>query len=295
MEPVPSDTLEVTVEDLVYLRHGALALQARLYRPQGPGPFPAVAEIHGGAWCRGGRLDEDGMNRRLAARGIVVVALDFRMPPQAGYPASLADIHYAVRWIKSSAQAWRADPGRVSLLGVSSGAHQAMLVAMRPDDPRYAAIPPPAGSPGTDARVASVVMGWPVIDPAGRYRYALELRAAGGDYPEAIDRVIPDHLKFWGDEAAMAEGSPLRILERGERIHAPPVLCLQGEADRVHPRAHLERFADAYARAGGTMTLHWFPGEAEGFIGRKPDGESAVRAVDEIARFLRAAGRPAPA
>lgn len=284
------DIADVVVEDVEYARHDGEPMLARVHRPRGPGPFPLVGEVHGGAWCRGDRTDEDRLNRALARRGIVVAALDFRMPPRAGYPASIADLNLAVRWLKTRAAAWGARADRVGLMGVSSGAHQAVLAAMRPDDPRYAALPCPEAAPGVDARVAFVVACWPVIDPVGRYRYALELQRAGGDYPEAIDRVIPDHLRYWGDEAAMAEGSPLRALERGEPADLPPVLCVQGEADRVHPRAHLERFVDAWRRAGGRARVEWHPDEAESFVNRKPEAASTARAIASIARFVRSGG-----
>lgn len=284
--PSPDDIL---VEDIEYLRHGDVPLLLRLYRPRGSGPFPLLAEVHGGAWCRGDRLDEDRLNRALAARGMVVAALDFRMPPQAAYPASLADINLALRWLKAHTAGWGCDPARLGLLGLSSGAHQAMLTAMRPQDPRYAALPLPGGE-GLDARAAFVVLCWPVIDPLGRYRYAREWQASGRPYPETIARVLPDHVKYWGNEDAMAEGSPVLALERGEAVALPPVLYLQGDADLVHPRAQLERFVEAYRHAGGELVLRWFEGEAEGFVNRNPDAPATARAVDAIVGFVQEHG-----
>lgn len=280
--PSPQDTL---VKDIAYRQHGDAPLLLRLYRPRGPGPFPLLAEVHGGAWCRGDRLDEDRLNRALAARGIVVAALDFRMPPQAGYPASVADIHFAMRWLKLQAASWGCDAAGLGIMGLSSGGHQAMLAAMRPHDPRYGALPLEGGE-GIDARAAFAVLCWPVIDPLGRYRYAQAWQASGRPRPDAIDRVLPDHLRYWGSEEAMAEGSPVLALERGEAAALPPVLVLQGEADLVHPRAQLERFTQAYGRAGGELTLRWFEDEAEGFINKKPEAPSTARAIDTIGRFV---------
>ena len=53
---------EFAVEDVEYLRHGDTALLARLFRPHGQGPFPAVVELHGGAWCLGDRLQDTVIN-----------------------------------------------------------------------------------------------------------------------------------------------------------------------------------------------------------------------------------------
>mgnify|MGYP003331586298 CR=1 FL=1 len=64
-----------------------------------------------------------------------IAAVDFRMPPDAIYPASLQDVNYAVRWFKLHAKEFNIDAKRVGILGVSSGGHQAMLTALRPRDP----------------------------------------------------------------------------------------------------------------------------------------------------------------
>jgi acetyl esterase/lipase len=277
---------EIDVHDVEYLRHGDTALLARLYRPRGQAPVALLAELHGGAWCRGDRLDEDSLNRALARRGVAVAAFDFRQPPHGGYPASLQDIHFAIRWLKAQAPGLGARPQQVAVMGVSSGAHQAMLVAMRPHDPRYAALALTGGE-AVDAQVAFAVLCWPVIDPLGRYHYAKALRDSGEPYPAGIDRVLPDHDRYWPDEASMEEASPLRALERGEAVALPPVLYLQGTADRMHPMAHLERFALAYSRAGGELTLELYPGQDAGFVNKQPDAPVTAQAIADIVRFVR--------
>ncbi len=87
-------TYDIEREDVEHLRHGDTPLLARLFKPHGQGPFPLIVELHGGAWCLGDRLQDTDLNEALAQSGVVVAALDFRMPPVASYPASLADINY---------------------------------------------------------------------------------------------------------------------------------------------------------------------------------------------------------
>ena len=70
---------EVEWQDLEY-RPGLLA---RLYRPQGPGPFPSLIEIHGGAWNNGDRTQNAELAQALAANGLVVASVDFRLGRQA--------------------------------------------------------------------------------------------------------------------------------------------------------------------------------------------------------------------
>lgn len=279
-------TYAIDVEDVEYLRHEDQPLLARLFTPRGAGPFPIIVDLHGGAWCRGDRLNDTPINEPLAKSGVVVAALDFRMPPAAAYPGSLADINYAIRWLKTRATDLHSRPDLVGVLGVSSGAHQAMLGGMRPHDPRYAAIPLPVGAPAVDAGVRCVVLCWPVIDPLARYHYAKKLKAGGPPYPQIVDRVLPCHDQYWQTEEAMAEGSPVLALERGERVALPPALYLQGTRDVAHPRPDLDRFVAQYGKAGGQVELELVEGEAEGFITRNPASPAARRAVERIVEFV---------
>ena len=65
MTPTPM-TRELDVDDVEYVRHGAKPLLARLFRPRATGPFPLMVELHGGAWCRGDRLNDTVINEPLA-------------------------------------------------------------------------------------------------------------------------------------------------------------------------------------------------------------------------------------
>lgn len=277
---------EIDVEDVEYLRHGAKPLLARIFKPRGAGPFPAMIDIHGGAWNLSDRMADTAVNEPLARSGVVVAALDFRMPPDASYPASLADINFGIRWLKANAAKFQVDANRVGISGSSSGGHQAMLAAMRPRDPRYSEIPLPAGSPPADATVGCVVMMWPVIDPLARYRYAKQLKASNKPRPELIDMVIPLHDKFWKTEEAMAEGNPALALERGEPVEMPPTLYVQGADDIIHPRVDLEKFVANYRKAGGHLELEMPEGEAEGYIIRHKSSPASARGIEKIIAFV---------
>ena len=76
---------EFTTEDVEYLRHGDKPLIARLYKPKGDGPFPAVIDLHGGAWNSGDLTGTQGLDQTLAKNGFVVASLNFRHAAD-GYP-----------------------------------------------------------------------------------------------------------------------------------------------------------------------------------------------------------------
>jgi acetyl esterase/lipase len=146
---------EVDVKDVEYQRQGAEAWLARVYRPVGTGPFPTVVDIHGGAWNKGDRTNDTLLNRGLAAQGILTVAIDFRQPPQAGYPASVQDMNLAIRWLKVHAAEFDGT-SKVGAIGISSGGHLVLLGGMRPRDARYSALPLD-GHPEVDASLAYVI------------------------------------------------------------------------------------------------------------------------------------------
>ena len=286
MTPSVLTRYEIDVEDVEYLRHGDKPLLARVYKPRGKGPFPVVIDLHGGAWCKKDRTSDAGTDEPLAKSGVVVVALDFRMPPQAAYPASLADINYAIRWCKARAPEFGGRADGVGILGVSSGGHQAMLAAMRPADSRYTALPL-SENPAIDATVRCAVMCWPVIDPLGRYRYAKKQQASGdARMVKAADEWVACHDKYWASEAEMAEGNPTLALERGEKVKMPPVLYLQGTADIAHPQPLRDQFIAAYRKAGGRVDLHLFDGVGEAFITNDPTSPAARDAIDKTIEFV---------
>ena len=257
-------TLTFTTEDIDYLRHGDRAMAMRLFRPAGAGPFPVVIDLHGGAWNKGALGGCRERDEAFAQAGIAAAAIDFRQAAD-GYPASLIDINYATRWIKAEAGALNLDASRVGLSGQSSGGHLAILSAMRPFDERYASIPLAKGTPDVDATVRCVGMSWPVINPLSRYRNALRTRA--GNVPGPSDWVgdIPEsHDRYWVTDENMTEGNPMLLLERGEKVHLPPAMWVQGRPDPVHdyrdPESPLdlnepERFVENYRAAGGDIEL----------------------------------------
>jgi len=258
-------TAEFDVDEVEYLRHGDKPLLARIYKPRGAGPFPAMVECHGGAWCLSDRMTEKLRHQFMASHGIVSIALDFRSGNEDPYPASVQDINYAVRWAKLHARELKTRPDLIGLTGQSSGGHLAMLVAMRPHDPRYAAIPLPAGSPAHDATVRCVNMVWPVINPLSRYRHAK--RALDGANPPAWPKsIIGRQDSYWQSEANMAEGNPTMALERGEKVLTPPAVWFQGRNDTLHDYKDVEssfegnepqRFCANYRKAGGSIALEY--------------------------------------
>jgi acetyl esterase/lipase len=275
---------DIIIEDVEYQRQSGRAMLARLYRPGGAGPFPAVLQVHGGAWVNKDRTDNDFIAKALAESGIVVASIDFRMPPEAGYPASLADINLGTRWLKARAGQYHSRADWVGSFGTSSGGHQVLLAAMRPADPRYAALPLPE-APAVDARLAFVISGWGVLDPLLRYELA---KKAGNS------ELLENHHSFWGTASAMEEGNPPRMLARGDKVELPPALVFGGDKDEWVPVELMRKFVADYQEAGGEVELELYEGANHGFMTGKPDAPYAARAIDRMKAFIwqHTTGRP---
>jgi acetyl esterase len=274
---------EIDITEVEYLRHGDTPYLARIFMPRGQGPFPAVVEAHGGAWCEGNRANNDPINKEVAKGGIVIAALEFRNPPAATYPGSVADVNYGVRWLKSEAARFHTRPDLVGSMGTSSGGHLVVLNGLKPLDPRYAAVALPGGR--FDARVPYVVALWPVICPLGRYR---DRKAKAPDQQAFQNRggAVAMQLKYWLTEDAMGEGSPTLALERGDPVKRPNLLYLQNPIDELHPRAFVEQFVANYRKRGGDLQLEWFEGAAYDLVRSDPSSEAAKAAVRNIIDFI---------
>jgi acetyl esterase/lipase len=271
-----NDNFAVDERDVEYQRQAGNPWLLRLYRPRGAGPFPTIIDVHGGAWHNGDRTNNTGIDRALAARGILVAAVDFRQPPEAGYPASVCDINLAVRWLKAHA-AELGGTASVGAFGNSSGGHQVVLSALRPRHPAYASLPL-ADHPEIDASLSYVISGWPVIDPLYRFRFAKELNR---------QEHIKAHIDYWRTEEAMAEGSPQTIIESDEQVEMPPILMLLKANDKNHPLEMQERFIASYGKRGGSIEVHTFDGLPEHRMVPSPEKPETMRVIDTVTTFIR--------
>ena len=270
----PAAQVGVEITDLVYLEHQSGSLEATIYQPRGDGPFPGLLDVHGGRWFLNDRSDDHPMNLALAASGIVVVAVDFRLAPQHPYPAQVIDTNYAIRWMKAQARQLNIDPASVGALGCSSGGHTVALNGMRPKDPRYASLPL-SGGEDVDASLRFMLCCWSVLDPYARYLWGREI----GD-----ERFIGPTESYFTDPDSLHEGNPQEALERGEKVELPPAVIIQGTNDSNIPQFIPHKFEAAYRAAGGHVELELFEGMPHRF-GNMPGAESE-RAIELMKGFI---------
>ncbi|GBF05181.1 lipase/esterase [Deinococcus aerius] len=123
-EAFPPPDLEL-LEDVTFSAHG-LRLDVLRSHQRSAEPLPAVMHIHGGAWVMFGKWPV--ANVFLARAGFVTVSVDYRLAPDATFPAQIHDVKTAVRWLRAHADTLGVDPERIGVWGISAGAHLAALL-----------------------------------------------------------------------------------------------------------------------------------------------------------------------
>ena len=187
-----------------------------LYQPLPPGRYPAVVTIYGGSWKQGSPAESEKMARFLANRGYVVAALDYRHAPKYRFPAQVEDVAAGLAFVRSQADEFEIDSGRIALLGWSAGAHLAMLVGFQP-----------ALQGG--AAVQSIVDYYGPVDLANGY-YDIP-------QPDPVDVRQVLRAFIGGDPtefpAAYQAASPLRYVEEAEPDTLPTTLLIYGGRDHL--------------------------------------------------------------
>jgi acetyl esterase/lipase len=257
------------VADIAYQRPLAGSLLARVYQPAGTAAFAALLDVHGGDWRGGDRLQQSLLDSALAANGVLVAAIDYRLAAQAPYPASVQDVNLGTRWLRLHGASLGLGTGAaVGALGSSSGGHLAILSALRPADSRYAALPVPAG----DAELDFVIADAPITDVRG------DLLSRAGPHP------------YWPSLDAASEGSPMAILERGEAERLPPLLIIHGRPDTLVPLEMSERFVEHYPAQGGEASLRVFDNVGHAFSLQNPRSTQSAEMARAILQFIQARG-----
>ncbi len=191
-------------------------------RPRGATPGerrPALLQIHGGAWVYGEKETQGNpLLYHLAERGWVGFAANYRLSPQATFPAHIVDVKRAIAWVREHAAEYGADPSFICITGGSAGGHLCALAALSANDPAYQ-----PGFEHADTRVAAAVPFYGVYDLVDRNR----VRGANPYVPFLARSVFKSEPE--ANPELWENASPLA------RIHAdaPPFLVIHGTHDSL--------------------------------------------------------------
>jgi acetyl esterase/lipase len=218
-----------------------------LYRPDGDSPVPVVLYLHGGAWKEGDKTaDSKERLEAFASFGVAVASANYRLVPDATYPAQIHDAKAAIRWLRANGSAHGLDTNRIAVWGASAGAYLASMVGLTNGDPGW------EGEVGEHIDQDSTVVA--VVDWFGQSDLVSNSTRS---WLEAKLLAPPVEVGFLAvdDESERTtlavEASPLNLVSEG----SPPFLIVHGDRDRITPISESVALHDRLVRAGAESTF----------------------------------------
>lgn len=258
-----------SVKDAI-VKSGNVSIPVRIYRPKASGPLPTIVYYHGGAWFVGGVEGSDLSSRQLAHDAkAIVVSVEYRMAPEAPYPASWDDAESAFAWVVGQARSLGGAPDQVCVAGDSAGGNMAIVVTTR----RLAK--------GKPAPLCQILY-YPAVDnrPVDAMRATYNSSRLFGE-GFRLDRSFTDYILpivFPDQDLSQPEVSPLFDATR----KMPPTLIATAGFD---PLRDSERaYAAKLAEGGSYVIYREFPTLIHGFLQHSRWSEAAARASRETAQ-----------
>ena len=265
-------------QDVVFGRGGDRELRCDVYRPPAPsGPAPAVLLVHGGSWRHGDRTQLRGYGILLGRAGYVCVASEYRLLPEAPWPAQIHDVKAALRWMRANATGLGIDPERIAVEGNSAGAHLALLAAGtpgradfegeggNPDQPTHVAAAigvyaPTLFSHGEQQRGAITLAALIDAGSAEEASAASPLTHVSPAFPPTLlihgteDELVPVHASLVMYEALAEARVPAELHLYAEQLHAFDATPAFGRQCAAEMQLFLDRYVrDRLARPGGAQ------------------------------------------
>lgn len=272
------------VRDINY-RDGGSRARLDVYRPEGIEDLraaPVLIQVHGGGWTIGDKSQQGLiLMNRMAARGWVCVAINYRLAPKNPFPAQIVDVKKAIAWVKENIGEYGGDPSYVVITGGSAGGHLASLAALTPEVKEYQ-----PGFEDADTRVSACVPFYGVYDMGGLTgdRAAVDMR----------DKFLGPRI-FMLDPKTNAEAFELASPLAHVSADAPDFFVIHGTNDGLvsvrQGRAFVEKLR---AVSKGVVTYLELPVTQHGFeVFSSIRSQHVIRAVERWLEWHRANRRVA--
>ncbi|MES0872823.1 alpha/beta hydrolase [Sinimarinibacterium thermocellulolyticum] len=206
-------------ENLPYER--SRALDADVYYPPQASDAPIIVFFYGGRWQQGDKAEYRFVGQALASRGYVAVLPNVRKYPQVRFPEFMDDAARAVKWARENARQFGGNPDKLFVMGHSSGAHIAALLALNPE----------------------------YLQAVGGSREWLRgMIGLAGAY-DFMPITAPDLRDLFGPVDRFRYSQPVFYVD-GQN---PPLLLMHGRNDEVLWVSNTENLAARVAKAGGAV------------------------------------------
>jgi acetyl esterase len=246
------------------------SIPIRIYTPSGNGPFPVLVYYHGGGFVIGDLESHDGVCRQLTnGAGCVTVAVDYRLAPEAKFPAAVDDCYAATRWVSEHAAQLNADPNRLAVGGDSAGGNLAAVISTMARDQK---------TPKIEFQL--------LIYPATDITCAAPSHKTNTEYilTPADIRWFMGHYLRSDDDRRNPLASPLFTASfKG----LPPALIITAEFDPLRDEA--EDYGRKLREAGVPVQVSRYEGMVHGFISMNEMIDKGKDGIAEAAAALKKA------
>lgn len=269
--PLPDDMPEMAgVTETLVPGAGGVDVPVRIYRPTMDSDAPALVYLHGGGLVMGSNRSFEPLARELAAASAAtVVAVDYRLAPEAAPPAQFDDAYTATEWASRNAGELGVDADRLAVIGDSAGGALAAAVALAARDRHGPAI-------------CAQVLLYPGLDRD----MSVASIATMPDAPLLTrDDIEYMHALADGDTGAPTDAY-LVPAYAADLSGLPPAIVVTGGCDPI--RDWGERYADRLRDAGVQTTVTRYPGMYHGFLMRSDATARGRLALAEVGALLRA-------
>jgi acetyl esterase/lipase len=281
---VKSMAAEPTRVDIEYAKLGDRSLKLDLYFPKRDttsSQSPLVVWVHGGAWRSGSK--ENVPLLRWLDHGFAIASVEYRLSPEAKFPAQVHDIKAAIRFLRARSDELGLDPERFVIAGGSAGGHLAALVGVS------SGIAPLEGTTGEQVDTASDAAS-DAASQAPSYVSAIVSFYGASDLQTILQQSteyglsvrVPALQLFLGGQpselpAVAKLASPVTHVDPTD----PPLWLIHGDADPQMPVQQSRQLADLYRQTGLPVDFEVIPGGRHG-------GEAffAAERLDRIAKGL---------
>jgi len=244
-----ADEAEIVYEtDVVYGKGGGEDLKLDIASPKGlDHPVPCIVVIHGGGWSGGKRQDMAGIAKQAAAHGYVAATVSYRLAPKHVFPAQVEDCKCAVRWLRSVAKERNIDPDRIGAVGMSAGAHLAMMLGT------MGASDGLEGEGGNGERPSQVQAVVSFVGPCNLV----------GEYPDISTQILERFLggKPQDKQAECKQASPITYVTSDDA----PMLLFFGTKDPLVPYDQAFQMTKALTDAGVPARVELLIGAGHGW------------------------------
>ncbi len=201
---------------------GKRDLHLDVFRPKKAGIYPALLLVHGGGWRSGNRTLQEHIAQQIANHGYVTATIEYRLSPEAIYPAAVYDLKAAIRFLRSKAQHYNIDPDRIAISGSSAGGQLAALIGMTSNIKKF------DGNEG-DLKISTKIQS--IIDMDGILDFA-DPNESGKD----TDPSKPSAGAWWF--GATYKQAPEKWIEASPIVYAgkdtPPICFINSALPRFH-------------------------------------------------------------